>query len=112
MAATKADTLTLESDRIGLYNEARIDARSQYSMEIVHRLERRELDAMSFAFKATRQEWNEDYTERRILEVKLYDVSVVSFPANPATVVQLRAAVSPRMAEAQAILAEIRSVSA
>jgi uncharacterized protein len=90
LSATKAGTLTLESDKIGLYNESRVDARSQYSMEIVHRLERGELDAMSFAFRATRQEWNEDFTERRILEVKLYDVSVVSFPANPATAVQLR----------------------
>jgi hypothetical protein len=90
LSATKAGTLTLESDKMGLRNESRIDPRSSYSMEIVNRLERGELDAMSFAFRAVRQEWNEDYTERRILETKLYDVSVVSFPANPATVVQLR----------------------
>jgi HK97 family phage prohead protease len=109
LAATKAGTLTLESDKIGLYNDGRPDPRSQYSMEIVNRIERGELDAESYAFKVMRQEWNEDYTERRILEVKLYDVSVVSFPANPATVVQVRSAVSPRMAEAQAILADIRS---
>jgi HK97 family phage prohead protease len=116
LSSTKAATLTLESDKVGLYNESRIDPRSAWSMEIVHRLERRELDAMSFAFRATRQEWNEDYTERRILEVRLFDVSVVSFPANPATVVQLRARSddappSTRLAEAQQILAEIRSAS-
>lgn len=111
LSATKAGTLTLESDKIGLFNESRIDARSAYSMEIVHRLERGELDAMSWAFRAIRQEWNADYTERRILEAKIYDVSVVSFPANPATVVQLRSAPSAlsRMDEMQAILAEIRS---
>lgn len=111
LSATKAGTLTLESDKIGLFNESRIDARSAYSMEIVHRLERGELDAMSWAFRAIRQEWNADYTERRILEAKIYDVSVVSFPANPATVVQLRSASSSpsRMDEMQAILAEIRS---
>lgn len=90
MASTKSGTLTLASDQVGLYNESRIDPRSPYSMEIVSRLERGDLDAMSFAFRALRQEWNEDYTERRITEVKLYDVSVVSYPANPATVVSVR----------------------
>lgn len=86
-----AGTLELDSDKIGLHNTTMPDPRSQWSMEIVSRLERMELDAMSFAFQVTRQEWNDDYTERRITELKLFDVSVVSFPANPATVAQLRA---------------------
>lgn len=90
LASTKAGSLTLESDKVGLYNRSTIDPRSTWSMEIVHRLESGDLDAMSFAFRVLRQEWNEDYTERRIFEVKLFDVSVVSFPANPATVVGLR----------------------
>lgn len=91
LAATRSGTLTLESDKMGLRTEARIDPRSQYSTEITQRIERGDLDSMSFAFRAVRQEWNDDHTERRILEVRLYDVSVVSFPANPATVVQMRA---------------------
>lgn len=90
LASTKAGSLRLESDNVGLYSAATIDPRSAWSMEIVHRLDSGDLDAMSFAFQVLRQEWNEDYTERRILEVKLFDVSVVSFPANPATVVGLR----------------------
>lgn len=111
LAATKAGTLTLESDKVGLYSEARADPRSAYSMEIVHRLERGELDAMSFAFKATRQQWNDDYTDRRITEVKLYDVSVVSSPANPATVVQLLSTSKSGMtlAAAQAMADELRT---
>jgi HK97 family phage prohead protease len=91
LASTKAGTLTLESDKLGLRNEARIDPRSQWSMEIVHRLERGELDSESFAFQVLADQWNADYTERLISEVKLFDTSVVSFPANPATVAQLRA---------------------
>jgi len=90
LAATKAGTLTLASDSRGLYSEARPDRGSPYSMEIISRLERGELDAMSFAFEVIQDEWNQDYTERSIREVKLFDVSVVSFPANPATVVGLR----------------------
>lgn len=91
LASTKAGSLSLESDTVGLYNRSVIDPRSNWSMEIVNRIDSGDLDAMSFAFRVLRQEWNEDYTERRILEVKLYDVSVVSFPANPATVVGTRA---------------------
>lgn len=90
LARTRAKTLMLESDAMGLRSEAHVNAQSPYSMEIVSRVQRGELDAMSFAFTAVRQEWNEDYTERRILELRLFDVSVVSFPANPATVVQAR----------------------
>jgi HK97 family phage prohead protease len=99
LAATKAHTLTLESDRIGLYSEARVDPTDPLSMAVVRRLERRELDAMSFAFKVTRQRWEDDDGHemdpmtapvRRIQEVRLFDVSVVSFPANPATYVQVR----------------------
>lgn len=102
MASTRNNSLVLESDRIGLRSTATIDQRSNSSMEIVHRVESHILDAMSFAFQATRQEWNSDYTERRILEVKLYDTSVVSYPANPATVVAVRSQPKPRMSLAYA----------
>jgi hypothetical protein len=50
-------------------------------------MERGDLDEMSFAFRVTRQEWNEDYTERWINEVNLSkgDVSIVNYGANPHT---------------------------
>jgi hypothetical protein len=56
----------------------------------VSTLRRGDVDQMSFAFRAIRQEWNDDYTERRILEVQLFDVAAVTFPANEATVIGLR----------------------
>jgi HK97 family phage prohead protease len=108
IATTKDGTLTVQSDKIGYYGEARPDPRSQYNMEIVHRLESGALDAMSWAFQAIRQEWNKDYTERFITEAKAFDQSVVNFPANPATVVQVRKT-SSNVEELQAILAELRS---
>jgi HK97 family phage prohead protease len=76
-------------------------------------LQRRELDAMSFAFKVTQQRWEDlDGDEadpgtapvRRIQEVKLFDVSVVNNPANPATVVQMRKS-SDGMSVAEAMAA-------
>lgn len=94
LSSTKNGTLHLESDSIGLFNESRIDTSSPWSMEILRRVEDGTLDAMSFAFQVTRQRWEDEEGNeadpmtapvRRIQEVKLYDVSVVSFPANPAT---------------------------
>jgi hypothetical protein len=50
-------------------------------------MERGDLDEMSFAFRVTRQEWNDAYTERWINEVNLNkgDVSIVNYGANPHT---------------------------
>jgi HK97 family phage prohead protease len=109
IASTKAGTLTVQSDKIGYYSEARPDPRSQYNMEIVHRLETGELDAMSWAFQAIRQEWNDDYTERWIIEAKAFDQSIVNFPANPATVVHARTGATPNVERINQILAELRS---
>ncbi|WIM97833.1 HK97 family phage prohead protease [Actinoplanes oblitus] len=92
LARTSSGTMTLEEDDQGLRVVAELDRRSSLVNDVAVAMERGDLTEMSFAFSATRQEWNEDYTERFIREVKLYDVSVVTYPANPATTVKLRAA--------------------
>lgn len=70
----------------GLWCEAPdLDGSNPTVQEIRSAMLRGDLSEMSFAFMATRQEWNEDYTERTVLEVKLLDVSVVTYPANPGT---------------------------
>lgn len=51
---------------------------------------RGDMDQMSIGFQVTRQEWDGDYTERYIREVKLFDVSVVTFPASTTTSASLR----------------------
>jgi hypothetical protein len=40
-----------------------------------------------------RQEWSQDYTQRTINECRLFDVSVVTYPASPSTTADLRSAV-------------------
>lgn len=99
LGRTKAGTLRLESDKLGLWTETSPDTRSPFSLEIVSRVERGELDAMSFAFQVIGEQWDDDYVQRTISEVKLYDVSVVSFPANPHTVAGMLGDedLSPRM---------------
>jgi HK97 family phage prohead protease len=53
-------------------------------------MERGDMDQMSFAFKVIRDSWDAKYEIRTIHEVRLFDVSVVTYPANPASVAKLR----------------------
>lgn len=89
LARTGAKTLTLTATP-DLTVDAELDLRSPLVQTVRSAMERGDLNKMSFAFRATRQEWNDDYTERWIREVELIDVSVVTFPANPTTSAQLR----------------------
>jgi HK97 family phage prohead protease len=90
LARTKSGTLELVSDDIGLKVRATLDPSNPAAQEVRSAMERGDVDQMSFAFRVVRDQWNADYSERTISEVKLYDVSVVTYPANPATVVKLR----------------------
>ena len=90
LARTKSGTLRLESDDIGLRVDAELDPANPAVAELRSAMSRGDLDAMSFAFKAVRQSFDTKTEVRTINELKLYDVSVVTFPANPATVVQMR----------------------
>jgi HK97 family phage prohead protease len=92
LARVDSGTLTLEDEKHGLRSSARMDRESPHGLSVLRAIERGDVDEMSIAFRVVRQEWNEDYTERRISEIRLYDVSAVSFGANPATVIQARKA--------------------
>lgn len=103
LARTKSGTLELRevidpkddpqgNGHTGLWTEAELDPRSGLANDVKLAMERGDLDEMSFAFQVVQQEWSPDYTQRDITEVKLFDVSVVTYPANPATSVGLRAA--------------------
>jgi len=90
LARTKSGTLKLTADDIGLLVEASLDPSSSLVSSIRSALERSDMDEMSFAFRVIKQVWSGDYAERIITEVALHDVSIVTFPANPATLVKLR----------------------
>lgn len=91
LARTKSKTLTLEQDDMGLRMEADLDPSNPTVVELVSALRRGDVDQMSFAFSVVRQEWNDDYTDRTIREVRLFDVAAVTYPANPATIIGVRA---------------------
>lgn len=113
LARTKSGTLRLTADKVGLDTEAGLEPRSATVQELSMAMERGDIDEMSFAFRVVRQEWNEDYTERRLLEVSIHrgDVSVVNYGANPATSATLRALSLAGLADLEpaAVLAEVRA---
>ena len=92
LARTKSGTLTLEEDDRGLRVEADIDPSNPDAARIISAMKRGDLSQMSFAFRVIRQKWNEDRTMRILTEVSLADgdVSVVTYPAYPATSVEAR----------------------
>jgi hypothetical protein len=100
MARTKNGTMRLSEDETGLYFEAEL-ANTQESRDLYTLVERGDVDQMSFAFRVIRQKWNDDRTERLLTEVSLADgdVSIVTYPAYPATSVEAREALKRAMAE-------------
>lgn len=85
LARTKSGTMTLEADDVGLLVDATLDRSSPIVQSLRSAMERGDMDQMSFAFEVVKQEWSPDWTQRRITEVRLFDVSVVTYPANDQT---------------------------
>lgn len=94
MARTKNGTMRLYEDDKGLYFEAEL-ANTQEARDLYTLVERGDVDQMSFAFRVIRQNWSKDRTERTLTEVSLSDgdVSIVTYPAYPATSVEAREAI-------------------
>lgn len=90
LARTKSGTLQLDEDDTGLHTVAHLDAGSSLVNDVRSAMARGDLDQMSFAFEVIRQQWSPDWQQRDILEVRLYDVAVVTYPANPATSASVR----------------------
>lgn len=86
MASTRAGTLKLYEDERGLKVEARL-ANTTVGRDAAELIRRGDVDAMSFGFTVPRggDEWNQDGSERTLKSVRLFEVSVVAFPAFPAT---------------------------
>lgn len=87
-----AGTLTLREDEHGLYMETTLHPEDPDVKAIVHKMQRGDLDKMSFAFRAEQQEWDErqDPPLRTVKRASLYDVSIVTTPAYAGTEIGLR----------------------
>lgn len=92
LARTRSKTLTLKEDDHGLKIETRLDPNDPDVAQIVPKMERGDLDKMSIAFYAERQEWDEtgEIPHRMIHQARLDDVSIVTRPAYDGTEIGLR----------------------
>lgn len=95
LARTASGTLKLSEDQRGLVVEAQLDPANPIVTQLRSAMQRGDVSQMSFGFsvKPGGQDWakNDDgITVRTLKAVRLFDVSVVSFPAYPDTSVALR----------------------
>jgi HK97 family phage prohead protease len=93
LGRTKNGTLTLAEDEKGLAVEIR-PPDTQWARDVMESIRRGDVDQMSFSFRSVRERWLTDrdgQQVRELLEVELFDVSPVTFPAYQETTVQVRA---------------------
>lgn len=89
----RANTLELKVDARGLWGRIKVNTNDQDAMNLYARVERGDVDQCSFGFDILDEEtqYNEDGTVHwTIKKVKLYEVSVVTFPAYEDTSVTAR----------------------
>jgi uncharacterized protein len=89
MGRNKSGTLRLSEDARGLAVEIDPPA-ATWANDLLANMRRGDVNQMSFAFEPKRQEWNSETNERSLIEVKLYDVSVVTYPAYEDTSASVR----------------------
>jgi HK97 family phage prohead protease len=100
LARTKSGTLRLSEDKVGLSADADL-APTTYGRDLAVLLERGDVSQMSFGFQVVKDDWTVEQVEtndgnsvdvevRTIREAKLFDVSVVTFPAYEGTDAKLR----------------------
>jgi uncharacterized protein len=87
MGSTRAGTLTLTEDDRGLRVSATLPDTS-YGRDARELVRRGDVTGFSFGFSMPARggdEWNSEGTERVLKSVRLHEVSLVAFPAYPAT---------------------------
>lgn len=86
LGSTRAKTLKLIEDDRGLWVEATLPDNTD-GRDIAESIRRGDIDSMSFGFSATPggETWSNDGAIRTLTDVKLYEVSIVAWPAYSST---------------------------
>ena len=92
LGRNKAGTLDLKTDSRGLWGEVKVNQKDQDAMNLYERVKRGDVNQCSFGFENLDEEIEDRGTEVHwtIKKVKLYEVSVVTFPAYDETEVSAR----------------------
>lgn len=115
LGRNRSGTLRLKEDEQGLLYEIDLPE-TQAARDLYHLVQRGDVYQSSFAFEIVKEAW--DYPKkgedglptRTIKEVRLYDVSPVTYPASPSTDVDVKRAVRS-LAEAMGVEDEADTVS-
>jgi phage head maturation protease len=73
-----------------LFVRAELDPSNPTVAEVASAMKRGDLNEMSFAFQAIKDEFDASGQNRSVNEARLFDVSVVTYPANPWAGAKLR----------------------
>lgn len=97
LGRNKAGTLALAEDRRGLAVDI-TPPETDWARDLMRSMRRGDIDQMSFGFEVVKDDFAIDHetneTIRTLKEVRLFDVSVVTYPAYPQTDADVRAALS------------------
>lgn len=95
LGRNRAGTLQLKENSKGLQVEI-TPPDTQWARDLLTSMRRGDVSQMSFAFQVVQDDWTESSKRemlfRELQEVKLYDVSVVTFPAYPQSSAVVRSA--------------------
>lgn len=101
LGRTAAGTLTLREDDHGLYGEIKINEADTDAMNLYARVQRGDVSQCSFGFDIIAEDYAVSPDGQKctwtVREVKLYEVSVVTFPAYEATAVEARSESARRL---------------
>lgn len=100
LGRNKAGTLELKEDARGLWGKVRLNPNDSDAMNLYERVKRGDVDQCSFGFQILDEEteYRDDGSVHwTIREVKLFEVSICTFPAYEETSVSARAAEAERI---------------
>lgn len=91
LGRNRAGTLRMKEDEQGLWFEVDIP-NTQWAKDLLESVKRGDISQCSFGFRVLSDDWYQEggATIRELKDVKLYDVSVVTYPAYTQTSVQER----------------------
>lgn len=100
LGRNKAGTLTMKEDDTGLHTVT-LPPDTTYARDLMVSMERGDITQMSFGFRVRKEEWDDtgEMPMRTLVEVELFDVSPVTFPAYPTTDVGVRSLEAYRKAQ-------------
>jgi HK97 family phage prohead protease len=93
LASLRGGTMQLVEDSVGLRVTAKLPNTTR-GRDIAELLRTKVIDSMSFGFNVIKDSWSRDGQTRTLESVRLFEASIVSFPAYAATTATVRSAPS------------------